>query len=458
MLNIVIIGAGDIGAYIASMLSKEQHNVTLVDKDGKKLEELASKIDVGVKKGSGTDWQLLDDLLDLSPDFFIALTPDDEINLTACSIAKNLGYPRTIARVRDDSYLNRTRLDFARVFDVDYFICPEILVANDIQKYMLSSGSLAVETFAHGAVQLRTIVIPHKWKKYDESIKQLDLPEEVIVGLIRRHPEAYEENKKEGESPIIFPHGEDFILPGDEVTMIGESDAITNIHHYFGTPHKNVKSIVMIGGSQTAFNLAKMLEPLDIAIRIIDKDYDRCAFLADQLSNCTIINQDGTNLDYLLSEKIDMADLVIASTRNDDVNMMASMVARQAGAEQVVVVLSKADYHPIAQHLGIAYAVSPRLATANRLLSLILSSRVTTCISLYENQAEVVEIQVSLNSKIVGIPLMELGPLLPKDFLISVIQNRGRIMIAKGNRILSPGDSVIVVTHPRHINEFKKVF
>lgn len=455
MLNIVIIGAGDVGQYIALMLSKEQHNVTLVDKDPKKLEAASAKMDVATKKGNGTDWQLLDDLLDLNPDFLISLTPEDEINLTSCSIAKNLGYPRTIARVKDNRFLNKTRLDFARVFDVDSFICPELLVANDIQKYMLSFGSLAIETFAHGAVQMRTLVVPYKWKKGHIPIKDLDLPSDVIVGLIKRF--IHEEGEKE-RVQVIFPHGNDLILPGDEVTCIGEAATVCSLHHYFGTPQKPIRSIVIIGGSLTAINLAKMLEDQPIAIRIIEKKYERCSYLADILPNCTIIHEDGTNLDFLLSEKIDLADLVITCTRNDETNMLASLVARQAGATQAVVILSKADFHPIAQQLGISHTVSPRLATANRLLSLILSSRVTSCVSLYENQAEVVEIQMSLNSKIVGIPINELGPLLPKDFLIAVIQNRGRTMIANGNRILSPGDSVIVVTNPRHLNEFKKVF
>ncbi|MDB2613837.1 Trk system potassium transporter TrkA [Chlamydiales bacterium] len=455
MLNIVIIGAGDVGRYIALMLSKEQHNVILVDKDPKKLESASTTMDVGTRLGIGTDWELLDDLLDSNPDFLISLTPEDEFNLTACSIAKNLGYPKTIARVKDNRYLNRTRLDFARVFDVDYFVCPELLVANDIQKYMLSFGSLAVETFAHGAIQLRTLVVPYKWKKGDIPISELDLPEEMIIGLIKR---ATGENQNNSPSQIIFPHGNHCILPGDEVTCIGQANIVSEIHHYFDSHQKPINSVVIIGGSATAVNLVRLLDQKNISIRIIEKDYDRCVILADLLPNCTIINQDGTHLDFLLSEKIEMADLVIASTRTDEVNMMIALIAKQAGSKQVVVILSKADYHPIAEQLGISHAVSPRLATANRLLSLILSSRVTSCVSLYENQAEIVEIQISLDSKIVGIPINELGPLLPKDFLIAVIQNRGRIIVANGNRILSPGDSVIVVTHPRHLNEFKKVF
>ena len=123
-MSIVIVGAGDVGLYLAQILSKEEHNIILIDKDSKKLQQASNLLDVATRTGSGTDWQLLDDLLELSPTLFIALTDDDETNLVACSIAKNLGYPRTIARVHDNRYLNRTRLDFSRIFEVDYFISP----------------------------------------------------------------------------------------------------------------------------------------------------------------------------------------------------------------------------------------------------------------------------------------------------------------------------------------------
>lgn len=445
MLNVVVIGAGEVGQYIARILSREDHNVIVVDKDSKKLEGLAASMDVGTRKGMGTDWQLLDELLDIDPDFLIAVTPEDEFNLTACSIAKNLGYRRTIARVKDDKFLNKNRLDFGRIFAVDQFVCPELLVAYDVLKYMMSFGSLEVESFAGGAIQMRTLLVGEGWKKVETPIKDLDLPKDVIVGLIRR-----------GDK-VIFPHGDDQIQTGDEVTFIGESDTVSRIHEYLQISYQEIKSLVLLGGSQVAFNLAKLLEGQDVAIRIIEKDPERCSFLADQLPGCTIIQQEITNVEFLESEKIDMSDLVVVCTSNDELNMMAALLAKQAGAKRVGVVVSKPEYQPMAEKLGMSFTVSTRLAAANRLLSIILSSRVTSCVSMYENAAEVVEIKISFDSKIVGIPITELGPLLPKDFLIAVIQNRGRMTIATGSRILSPGDSIIVVTAPKHLTALEKV-
>ncbi len=457
MMNIVIIGAGEIGRYIASLLAKEQHNIILIDKNARKLAEASLTLDVAIREGSGTDWQMLDDLLELSPDLFIALTNSDETNLVACSIAKSLGYPRTIARVRDTRYLNRTRLDFGRIFDVDSFVGPELLVANDILKYMLSPGSITVENFAHGAVQLRTLIIPEKWRKSDKTLKDLHLPSNLIACLIKREV-SDPTNSLNTINQIIFPHGNDHILPGDELTIIGETDVITEAHEFFGITQQKIQSVILAGGSLTALNLAKQLQRRDIDIKILEKNYDRCTLLAELLPKCTIVNHDATDLHFLKAEKIGQADLIVACTGHDDTNLLAALLAKEVGCPQAIVVLNNTSYAPLLAHLGINHTVSPRASVANHILSQILSGTVTSLVSLYDNQAEIMEIKVPLDSKIVGIPLSELGPLLPKDFLIAMIQSRGRILIANGTRILLPGDIVIVITHPKYAKELERIF
>lgn len=456
-MNIVIVGAGTIGRYIAAIFSKENHNVILVDKDEKKLEEASWQMDVATKKGSGTDWQVLDQLLDLSPDLFVALTNDDQTNLVSCNLAKNLGYPRTIARVKDDRFLNRTRLDFGRIFDVDHFIGPELLVANEIYKYMISPGSLRVETFVHGAVQLRTIVVPSKWRRSGRPLSQLDLPLGIMVALIRRPLVSMHEHKANGKE-IIFPHGSDFILPGDEVTLIGETEAVTEAHQFFGLAQETVKSALIIGGSRTAINLAKILEPRPIDVRVIEKDYQKCCLLAELLPRTTVINHDASDLNVLREEKVNLSDVFVTCTRSDEINVMMSLLGKEVGCRNIVVQLSNPGYVPMMNRLDINHTVSPRIIAANRILALALSGTVTSVTSLYEGQAEVMEINVSTKSKIAGIPIAELGNLFPRDFLIAIIQNRGRVMIAHGNRVISPGDRVIAISNPTHLYELEKIF
>lgn len=448
-MNIVIVGAGNTGRYLALLLSKE-HNVTVVEKDKSKLDQLSLTMDIATRLGSGSDWQLLDELLETGPDLLIALTDLDDTNLVICSLGKQLGYPSTIARVHDNRFLNRTRLDFGRVFDVDHFICPELLAANEILKYIVSEGSVAVEYFAHGAVQLRTFKIPFSWSKSDISLSRLNLPEGVIAGLIGRTTEK-------GES-IIFPHGNDVIQAGDEVTFIGETEAIAHLPRFFNIPQKDIRSVVLAGGSLTAYHLAKLLQKRHLGIRIFEKDHARAAFLADHLSDTTLVHHDALDLEFLRSEKLEQTDLMIACTEHDETNVLACLLAQEAGCQNTLMIASQRDNLPVLHKLGIAHAVSPTICAANRILSQVFKGTVNTLYSLYNTRVEVIEVTVSMDSKIIGIPLSDLGPMFPRDFLIAMIQNRGRIMVANGSRILSPGDTVILITAPQHISELEKIF
>lgn len=457
-MHIVCTGSGVLVRHLAAILVKEGHRLTLIDQDKKVLEELsATSENISVCQGSITDLKILEEILEFSPDIFIALTNNDNINLAACMIAKNLNYPRTIAHLSDDSYLNSTRLDFQRIFEVDHFISPEIFVAHDILKRISNPGAIAVENFTHGALQLCTVLIPDTWQQRTIPLKDLELPKQLIVGLIRRiiaDPTYEQLNQRQ----TIFPHGDDKILAGDEVTFIGATEAMPQIYDFFKIPQKKIKTVVIIGGSLIGFYLAKLLHQINIDVRIIEKDYQRCIFLAEQLPDTTIMNHDGTDLEFLTIEKVGHADLLIACTNHDEVNLFVSLLGRLVGCNQSHLILNNAAYIPIASWLGFRHVTSPTMIATNEILAQLFSGKVTSLISLYENQAEIMEIKVSEHSKVVGIPLYELGSVLPKDLLILMIQNRGRSMIANGNRIISPADTVILVTSPKHVHELESIF
>lgn len=457
-MKIIVVGAGNLGTYIAKLLSKEEHDVVLIDKEPFRLQAAAEHLDVSSRVGSGSDWQLLDSLFELSPDLIIAATDNDEVNLVTCSIAKQLGYPKTIARIKDARYLNRSRLDFGRIFDVDDFIDPELLVAHDVLKFILSPSSVFVEDFAHGAVQMRTLVIPEKWRHYGRKISELKLTQDVMVALVYRQTEEKHGGTSIWKKKLIFPHGNDTILPHDEVTFIGKTDQIQEIHHFFGIPSKSMRSAMIIGGSLTAYNLAKLLEVQNIDCTIIEKDFDRCSFLAGHLPLTTIINHDGTDIAFLKSEKVGSRDLFVTATGSDEVNLMAALIAKDLGQDNVVSLLANSSYKQIATQLGIPHTVSLIDQAASQVLSRVFSGTVRSLVSCYDNQAEIMEILVRNDSSVIGVPISELGPLFPSDFLIAMIQNRGRIMIANGSRIISSGDTVIVITNPKHISEIQSIF
>lgn len=450
-MNIIIVGAGDVGLYIATLLSKQKHNIVLIDKNKAKLDEIAWQMDVALQQGSGTDWKLLESLLEIKPDLFLALTDSDETNLIACSMAKHLGYAKTIARIREKQFLDRTRLDFGRIFHVDYFISPELLLSYDIYKYIVSPGSLALENFAHGEVQMRTLLVPPSWNFAHKALFELHLPKGILISLIYRHVA--------NEDPLlIFPHGEDHIFPGDEVTLIGERQQMLEIHEYFGIESKKADKVVIVGGSLVGVNLAKILPEHHIQVTLIDKDPNHCKELAKELPHCKIMHQDGTDIDFLLSERIDQSDYFIMCTRNDELNVLGALLAKEAGCENIAIILSSNRFLNLAHQLGIVHVVSPKLTVANRMIALCTSKAITSLVSLYENEAEILEITVSVNSQIIGIPLSDIGPRLPKDFLIVMIQSRGCISIAKGNSVICPGDTIIVICNPKYFQELENIF
>jgi trk system potassium uptake protein TrkA len=450
-MNIVILGAGSTGSYLASLLSKDGHNVVVIDKDTKRLERVGEESDVATVCGLSSKWKLLDDLLEDHPDIFLAMTGNDETNLASCAIAKNLGYPKTVARIKELGFLTRSRIDVERLFFVDHIIGAEISAAQDLLKNILHPQNIAIENFANGSIQMRTLLVPDTWKQEQIPIKDLHLPTELIISLIRR---------KNPPDPdlIIFPHGDDCLFPQDEITLIGEPNSLSQIHKLFNTEEEKIESVIIVGGTSIALRLAYILEKLHIAVRIIERDENRCKELASSLQESTIIHHEGTDLHFLLSQQVQNVDAFVTCTNEDESNILLSLLGKQAGCKHVVSLVSDVTLGPLLRSLRISFAMSEKVHIANEVLTLLHEEKILSISSLCENQAKVLEIKVSADSDLLGLPLADLKEKLPHNLLIAAIENRGRVMIGKGNRILSPNDTVIIVCSPEHIHDLQDLF
>ncbi|HSX11045.1 MAG TPA: Trk system potassium transporter TrkA [Chlamydiales bacterium] len=447
-MNIVILGAGKTGSHVASILSEEEHNVILIDKDAAALERVGRESDVATIHAEAPSWKLFEDLIENKPDLFFAATGNDETNLVCCSIAKNIGFPKTIARIHTRDYLNHSRLDFGRLFFVDYFIGPEILAAQDLFKILMHTGDLAVEHFAHGAIQMRTIQIPDHWHKGDTPISKLMMPRELIAGLIRR-------KLAHGET-ILIPHGGDYILPGDQVTLVGEAKVMHRLHEIFASAEEKIASIIIVGGSSVTVHLAHFLCQQKIDVRIIEKEGARCEELAELLPNATIIHRDGRDPQLLRSERVQDADALVACTHHDETNLLIASLAKQIGCPRAIAQITDGRITPILEKVGVTPALSGRVNVANRILSILDEGTTLSVASLSCDAAKIVELKVSPSSKVVGIPLSDLD--LPKGLLIAVIESQGHVMIGRGSRILCPDDIVIAICHPIQIPQLQQLF
>ena len=449
-MKVAILGAGKTGSYVASILSQKQHAVILIDQDAKVLEQASRTSDIATMHGKIPSRRLFEALEEMKPDLFFAATGDDETNLAACAVAKQFGFPKTVARIQSREYLDHTRIDWGRIFHVDHFIGAEVLAAHDLFKILVHGGDIAVEHFAHGAVQMRTLLMPAKWDKGGIEIRNLDLPSELIVGLIRR-------KTIEGEK-ILFPHGNDFILPGDEVTVVGEAKVMHRLHEILHCPEHKIRSVVLVGGTPLAIHLAHFLAPQRVAVRIIENDEKKCEALAEELQHATIIHRDGRDLSFLESERVQDADAFISCTKNDGENLLIASLGKQLGCTRSIALISDPNFAPILEKAGITLALSARINIVNRLLSILHEETIISIASLSHDQAKIIECKVSPASKLVGIPLADLAPHLPKDLLIAVIESRGIVTIGRGNRILCPDDTVIAICHPHQVQQLPHLF
>lgn len=455
-MYIIIFGVSKLSAHIARILSQESHGVFLVDSDQNKLDQVSSDLDVSVLHELENPWMILQRLAPLKADAILALTENDEQNLTICKIAKQLDYPTTIAMIHNENYVNATKLNFNEIFSVDYFICPSLLTSQEIFKHIATPRSAGTENFAHGAIYMHTLTVPENWEHVEKRIMQIKFPRGLILGLIRRC--HYDENHFPTEKEIIFPHGKDVLKAHDEVTFIGKPDAINMLNSFFNIHYRPVKSVVLVGGSKVAVNLAHILQERNIETILIEKKEEKSKWLASILPKTTIIHQDGCNFQYLKMEQIGKMDAMVACTYHDEINILATTLAKKLGCERTIASIGDVQISGILEQVQIDHYVSPREAMANRILSIIQKNKILAVSSLYENQAKVLELKVSAQSPLAGIPIFELGMYLPNDFLIAAIQNRGRIMIADGNKIMCPGDTVIVITHPQHYIAIQKLF
>jgi trk system potassium uptake protein len=448
-MNIVILGAGTIGSYLASCLSQENHTVIVIDHDLKALERMSQLADIGTRLGSAADGHLLKEVKEeISADFFIAMSSDDETNFVACAIAKSLGYPKTVARIRQNIFLNQTHVDFSHLFGVDYILGTERILASDIFKCILHPGILAMESFAHGGVEMRTVVIPEHFSNIDKPLAQLELQDDLLIALIRR--------KIEGEKQhIIFPKGKDHLMAGDEATFIGKTTAV---HQFLGIPQKTIRSAVLVGGSGVAMHLTHLLEEQKIKVKIIEQDEQKCLELARLFPSAIILNHDGTDLHFLKEEDISSSDFFVACTTSQEINILASLLAKQAGCEEVIALVSDESIVPLLQRLNVSYVLSERVSIAHKIHVILHENTLVSLASLYDNRAKIMEVKISEESKVVGMPISQLTGSLPKNLLIAMVKNRKDIIIPKGHYVFSSGDTAIVICAPETVKEVERMF
>jgi trk system potassium uptake protein TrkA len=444
-VRIVIVGAGKVGYQLVESLTKENHDLIVIDTNQDVIDKINDNFDVLTRKGNGISSSLLKGLEIEGWDLLIAVTDSDEANIVACITAKKVGVKTAIARVRNPEYV--VELDFMKnKLGIDYIINPEHATANEIIRLLLNTHTCYAADFAKGHVRMSEIMIEASSNLAGKQIKDINLPGGVIITAITRNGE------------VIIPNGFDYVMRDDTLYIMGEKGAVDSVAKTAGLRliNNRVKNVLIIGGGKVGYYLAKGLERLDTNVKIIEKNLDRCRELAESLDNTLVLHGDGTDITLLKAENVEGMDAFLAVTGYDEENLLVSVLAKQLGAGKVIAKVSRSNYTSVLETIGIDNAVSPKLITASDILRIVRGGRIVSISLLIGGRAEVVEIMPQEGTPALNKPLKELK--IPKSIIIGAILRNGKVIIPNGDSVIKSGDRVIVFTLDSHIEKVTKLF
>ena len=440
-MQIIVVGCGNVGLTITEQLSKEGHNITVIDEDSSVVQSAVNNLDVLGIVGNGGSYSIMKDAGIESADLMIAVTNSDELNLLCCLIAKKAGNCHTIARVRNPVY--KKEISFIKEeLGLSMVINPEEAAATEAGRLLKLPSATKIETFARGRAELVRLVIDEGSRLCDLALKDIpsDLKKLVIVTVVVRGNEVY------------TPDGSFILRAGDEITIFGSSKNTVSFFKKLGLPSAKVHSTIIIGGGETSYYLAQQLIALGIKVTIFEKDFARCKELTDLLPQALIINGDGTDKDMLLEEGVLTTESFVALTNLDEENIMLSMYVKSINHKaKLITKVHRVTYGDIIGSLNIGSIIYPKNITADRIVQFVRGmsasqqdSNIEALYKLNDDRVEAMEFIVKNGSPVVGKPLSELK--LKKGIIIACINHAGDISTPNGESIIRDRDTVIIVT------------
>lgn len=443
-MKIVIYGATEVGCLLATEFF-EDHDITVIDKEENRTEEF-DKLDISFVQGNATDINVLKSADIINSDVFIACTPLDEANIVACLSAKKVSGIRTICFVSKAEYQNTMELDksndYLGDFFIDYVIWPEALLTQELFRIVTVAHALDVENFADGRARLLEYKVRPGSSIVGKMVKDCGFTRDTIIVGIKR------------DDLLFIPNGLTEINENDKLIFMGTSHSLDILAGTFFHEKEQVKSVAVIGGGNVGYMLAKSLEDMKIKTKIIEKNYDRCEFLAQELHKTLVINGDGTNLKILDEEEIGSSDVVISVTNNDEKNLLCSLLVKQLGVKRVISRVSKVLNVPLFEKVGIDIAVSPKTSAINEVRNDLDENDVDILATVEQGQAEVLEILVK--DEFNGKKIMDLR--FPAPAIIGVVQRRNQVIIPKGDTQLREHDILIIFTKADTAQQIKSYF
>lgn len=438
-MKIIIIGGGKVGSKISEQLSKESHDVIMIDKNIDVINRINSHQDVSCINGSAFDYEILKEAGVEETDLVIGCTSSDEINMFSCLLAKKLGAKNTIARVRNPEYYNQ--LNYIKDdLGMSMVINPEYVAANEISRILRFPSAMKVETFAKGKVELIEFKLyensPLIGRKISEIIKNIDI--RMLICAVQRGNE------------LVIPDGNVVLKEGDKLNISATHENLEKFLKKVGGLKRKIRTVMIIGGGKIAYYLCKSLEKINIDVKIIDNNYETCKRIANLLPKVTVIHGDGTDKQLLDEEGINDVDAFITLTGIDEENLILSLYAKTKNVSKIVTKVSQSTFQELLNSFDLDTVISPKDLTGNIILRYVkamddsYASKLNYLYRIIDDKVEVLEFTVREGSKVIDTPLMDLN--LRKDLLIASIVRGNKIIIPGGKDIIKANDNIIIVT------------
>jgi len=451
-MKILVLGAGQVGASIAEHLSKERNDITIVDTNLEKLMDMQNRLDLRAVHGNASHPGVLTRAGAEDADMVVALTNSDETNMVACQVCHSIFHtPLKIARVRQSEYLDYPELFKSDHMPIDVFISPERLVTEHIRRLIDYPGALQVMDFAQGLAQLVAISADSEGPLIGHQLREIHnyMPE----GVDARVAAIFRDNKP------ISPDGDTVIKINDMVFFFAAKKDIKPVMKTLRHTDKPVKKVILAGGGNIGFSLAKMLEQ-NHSIKVIEGNKKRSRFIAEELTKALVIKGDCTSEEILFEENIDQCDIFCAVTNDDQTNLLAALMAKKMGADKVLTLISKHNYAQLLERDQIDIAISPQHITIGGLLVHVRKGNMARIHSLRNGAAEAIEVVVhgdASTSKVIGKQLKDIN--LPPGTTIGGIIRGTKVIIAHRDVIVEHEDHIILfVADKRNINDVERLF
>ncbi len=445
-MNVFVAGGGRVGFHLARLLTIEGHDVTIIEIDPNRVEQADYALDARTITGNAVSVMLLTEAGVGAADVFVAALRTDELNLLAAATAKSLGAKQVVARVDDASYIESSML-YETLLNIDYILSPDALTAAEIARFIENPGMIAMEEFGRGLVQMRQVRVAKSPTRNGRTLRDVCPPGcGALLGTINR------------KGQTMVPNGSSVVEPGDLITLIGKRESIPTLQSQFQGHITKTDHITIMGGGSIGLHLAQLLDNRACSVKLIDWDMERCNFLAAKLKRVKVVCRDASSRSALEQEHIDEMDLFVATTSDDERNIMACVLAKEIGAAHSVAVVNQPDFAPLVGRLGIDHAVTPRACLSNRILRLIHQKNISTLAVLDEGQVEIIEFKVEAPAPLTGKSLRDIAGRFPKGALVATILRGEEVIVPSGESRIEVGDSVVMVAALDSIDAVLKLF